>query len=196
MSDDVVTKLLPALEIAAFKRAPDGTFALLAPSPRWFDRLVADTTFPFLGHILEEATAFWQRGAIGSREWGPCAEVNEVGREFHYRVLAVAAEGGQFLVFQLDSGAERMREVLQKAREQALASPSSAAQATLTRVQHVVRRTSDRIQEQLRPLLASGLRDAQFELWKKLSAICDELTTTVDALAGSSTADDSTRKTP
>jgi hypothetical protein len=193
MSDDVA-KLLPAIEIAAFKRAPDGTFALVAPAPRWFDRLVSDTTFPFLGHILEEATLFWQRGAAGSREFGPCAEVNEVGREFHYRVLAVTAETGQFLIFQLDPGADRMREVLQKVREQALASPSSTAQATLTRVQHVVRRTTDRIHEQLRPLLASGLRDAQFELWKKLSAICDELTTTVDALAGSSSPDDSTPK--
>ena len=111
MSDDLATKLLPAMDIAAFKRAPDGSFAPIAPSPRWFDRLVADTTFPFLGHILEEATTFWQGRTLGSREWGPCVEENEVGREFHYRVLAVTAEAGQFLVFQLDSGADRMREV-------------------------------------------------------------------------------------
>jgi hypothetical protein len=196
MSDDVLTKLLPAIEIAAFKRAPDGSFALVAPSPRWFARLVSDTTFPFLGHILEEATLFWQRGAAGTREWGPCAEVNEVGREFHYRVMAVQADAGQFLVFQLDPGSDRMREVLQKVRDQALASPASTAQATLTRVRHVVRLTSGRIQDQLRPLLATGLRDPQFELWKKISALCDELTTTVDALAGSSGADDTIQKAP
>jgi hypothetical protein len=195
MSDDLVTKLLPAMDIAAFKRSPEGSFALIAPPPRWFAGLVDDTTFPFLGHILEEATTFWQRGTTGCREWGPCAEVNEVGREFHYRVLAVNAEAGQFLVFELDSGADRMREVLQKVREQALANPASDVQVRLSRVQHVVRRTSDRIQELLRPLLASGLRDPQFELWKKLSAVCDELTTTVDALA-SSGKDDSVSKAP
>jgi hypothetical protein len=195
MSDDLATKLLPAMDIAAFKRSADGSFALIAPTPRWFERLVEDTTFPFLGHILEEATTFWQRGALGSREWGPCAEVNEVGREFHYRVLAVNAESGQFLVFQIDPGAERMREVLQKVREHALINPSSGATATLSRVQHAVRRTSDRIHELLRPLLASGVRDAQFELWKKLSAVCDDLTTTVDSLV-STGADGSNSKAP
>jgi hypothetical protein len=195
MNDDLATKLLPALDIAAFKRAPDGAFALIAPTPRWFDRLVDDTTFPFLGHILEEATTFWQHGATGSREWGPCAEVNEVGREFHYRVLAVNAEVGQFLIFQLDSAADRMRDVLQKVREQALVNPSSGAKTTLSNVQHVVRRSSDRIHELLRPLLATGLRDPQFELWKKLSAVCDDLTNTVDALV-SSGADDSVSKAP
>jgi hypothetical protein len=195
MSDDVVTKLLTAMDIAAFRRAPDGSFALIAPSPRWFGRLVDDTTFPFLGHILEEATVFWQSGPAGSREWGPCAEVNELGREFHYRVLAVSGEAGQFLVFQLDPGADRMREVLQKVREQALVNPASGAQATLSRVQHVVRRTGDRIHELVRPLLASGLRDPQFEIWKKLSAICDDLTNTVDALV-SPGVDDSVSKPP
>ena len=195
MSDDLVTKLLPAMDIAAFKRAPDGAFIPVAPPPRWFDSLVHDTPFPFLGHILEEATTFWQRGATGSREWGPSAAVNDVGREFYYRVLAVNAEGGQFLVFQLDPGADRMREVLQKVREQALASPSSGGSATLSKGQHVVRRSSDRIHEMLRPLLASGLRDSQFELWKKLSAVCEDLTTTVDSLVSTGT-DDTVSKIP
>jgi hypothetical protein len=185
MSDDVVTKLLPAIEIAAFRRARDGSFSAIAPPPRWFGRLVADATFPFLGHILEEASLFWQHGTPGSREWGPCVEVNDVGREFHYRVLAVTVDHSQFLLFQLDPGSDRMREVLQRVREQALTNPASDAQATLSKVQQEVRRTSDRVHELLRPLLGSGLRDAQFELWKTLSTICDDLVHEVDALVGS-----------
>jgi hypothetical protein len=189
---DVVTKLLPAIDIAAFTRARDGSFSPVAPHPRWFERLVAETTFPFLGHILEEANLFWQRGTAGVREWGPCAEVNDEGHEFHYRVLAVTVDDSQFLLFELDSGSDRMREVLQKVREQALANPAAATQATLSKVQHEVRRTTDRIHGLLRPLLASGLRDPQFELWKTLSAVCDDLTNTVDALVGSTGAADST----
>jgi hypothetical protein len=188
MSDDVVTKLLPAIEIAAFRRAADGSFSPVAPPPRWFERLVADATFPFLGHILEEATVFWQGRTTGVREWGPSVEVNEVGREFHYRVLAVTVDDSQFLLFQLDPGSDRMREVLQKVREQALAGPASGAQATLSKVQHEVRRTTDRIHEQLRPLLGTGLRDPQFELWKTLTALCEDLTNTVDALVGADSA--------
>ena len=184
MTDDGVTKLLPAIEIAAFRRAPDGSFSAIAPPPRWFERLVADVTFPFLGHILEEANLFWQHGQAGVREWGPCVEVNDAGREFHYRVLAVTAERSQFLLFQLDPGSDRMREVLQKVREQALVHPASGTRATLATLQQEVRRTTDRIHEALRPLLGSGRRDAQFELWTTLSGLCDDLVQHVDALAG------------
>ena len=67
----------------------------------------------------------------------------------------LSRQAGQFLVFQLDPGADRMREVLQKVRDQALVNPASGAQATLSKVQHVVRRTGDRIHELVRPLLAS-----------------------------------------
>ena len=185
MTDDDVTKLLPAIEIAAFRRAPDGSFSPIAPPPRWFERLVADVTFPFLGHILEEAVLFWQHGQAGLREWGPCVEMNDVGREFHYRVLAVTAGRSQFLLFQLDPGSDRMRDVLQKVREQALVDPASGTRATLAHVQHEVRTTTDRMQEALRPLLGSGQKDAQFQLWTTLSGLCDDLVRRVDAFTGS-----------
>lgn len=120
MADDLAGTLLPALEIAAFARAADGSFTSIAPVPPWFGRLVADTTFPFLGHILEEATQFWATGAEGFREFGPCAEVDEAGVEYHYKVIAVSARGPQFLLFQRDPAADRLRDVLQKAREHAL----------------------------------------------------------------------------
>ena len=79
--------------------------------------------FPFLGHILDEAEAFWISGEEGSRQWGPCVDLGEDGREFHYLVKALTANQRAFLVFQLDEGAERVREVLQKVRADALATP-------------------------------------------------------------------------
>jgi hypothetical protein len=184
MSEPEVTKLLTAIDIAAFKRGPAGSFSPVAPAPRWFERLVSDRTFPFLGHILEEARLFWLLGTPGYREWGPSVEVDERGREFHYRVVAVVADAGEYLQFQLDPGSDRMREVLQKIREQALVNPGSDDQAALVQVRHEVRRATDQLHYLLRPLLATGLRDPHFELWKTLSAVCETLVHTVDALAG------------
>ena len=92
MSEDLLKSLLPALHIAAFERREDGSFTSLAPPPAWFGRLVADPAFPFLGHILEEANVFWRSGGPGLREWGPVAEVDASGAEFHYKVAAVVTE--------------------------------------------------------------------------------------------------------
>ena len=126
MSDEILKTVLPALDLAAFQRNADGKFTSIAPRPAWFGRLVADPTFPFLGHILEEAEVFWNGGEVGRREWGPVAEVDESGSEFHYRVAALNSAGSQFLVFQLDLGADQVREVLQKVRTDMLAAEQRA----------------------------------------------------------------------
>lgn len=123
MPDEPLSILLTALDIAAFERAADGGFVPLAPAPAWFARLSHDGTFPFLGHILDEARTFWDSRAEGVRQWGPCVEVKEDGREFHYLIKAVNMQTRAYLVFQLDESAERIREVLQKVRGNALAVP-------------------------------------------------------------------------
>ena len=120
MTDEPLAILLAALDIVGFERTPDGNFRPLTVPPSWFGRLSRDGTFPFLGHILEEAKAFWNLRVDGVREWGPCADVAEDGREFHYLVKALRLQGRAYLVFQLDQGAERVREVLQKVRSEAL----------------------------------------------------------------------------
>jgi hypothetical protein len=119
-SEHLAAALLPALDIAAFERNSEGSFRPLAPVPGWFARLGRDGTFPFLGHILEEATRFWASRTEGVHEWGPCADVDEAGREFHYLVKAVTIGAHAVLVFERDNAAERIREVLQKARSDAL----------------------------------------------------------------------------
>jgi hypothetical protein len=145
MSDEILKTVLPALDLAAFQRRADGTFTSLAPRPAWFARLVADPTFPFLGHILEEATAFWNSGEAGRREWGPVAEVDDSGSEFHYRVTALTSAGSQFLVFQLDLGADQVREVLQKVRTDMLAAEQRAGSDARERKAHLsrLRRSAD-----------------------------------------------------
>lgn len=128
MIDNALSTLLTALDLAAFERNAQGGFQSLAPPPAWLTRLSHDGTFPFLGHILEEANAFWNSGADGLREWGPCAEVDENGREFHYLVKAVRVDIRTYLVFQVDEGAERLQRVLQKVRSDALAVEQSPPQ--------------------------------------------------------------------
>jgi hypothetical protein len=128
MADNAPSTLLTALDLAVFERDAEGGFQSLAPLPTWFTCLSRDGTFPFLGHILEEANVFWNSGADGSREWGPCAEADESGREFHYLVKALRIDGRAYLVFQVDEGAERLRQVLQKVRSDALAEEQNPPQ--------------------------------------------------------------------
>ena len=182
MSDRILATLLPAMGIAAFQRSAEGSFTSIAPPPAWFARLASDGTFPFLGHILEEANEFWRRGAAGTREWGPCAEVNDAGREFHYRVAAVSVPDGQFLIFQLDPGSDRLRDVLQTVREKTLAAESDPAIAALAAVQREVRRRGEEIHELLRRFLGTAPTEAQFEVWKSVSAKNDALMDIVDRL--------------
>jgi hypothetical protein len=121
MADDALPTLLTALDIVAFESLRDGGFRSLSSPPPWFARLSQDGTFPFLGHILEEAQAFWKSRAEGVRQWGPCVGVAEDGREFHYLVKALNIQARPYLVIQLDESAERIRDVLQKVRGDALA---------------------------------------------------------------------------
>jgi hypothetical protein len=159
MSDDIIKALLPALDIAAFERGRDGSFTSMAPRPDWFQRLVADATFPFLGHILEEANGFWGSGEVGRKQWGPVAEVDESGNQFHYIVIAVATAAAQFLVFERDSG--DMSSVLQKVRTDRLAAEQRADLAAIERRAHIeeLRQAAEQFRTRLGRLSKTGAPD-------------------------------------
>lgn len=179
MTDAQLTTVLQAINVAVFTRRTDGSFSALAPPPPWFARL-ADVTFPFLGHILEEATDFWRSGASGSREYGPCAERDETGQEFHYRVRAVTAgeSGSQFLIFELDPGSDRLREALQHARDQALLLERHRASQGAA---EDIRLAAHEIQQLLKQLPAAGAHQALIDA---LHAKCDLVMRTADTIAG------------
>lgn len=172
MSEQTLRTLLPALDMAAFERDRDGAFQPLAPAPAWFAKMAQDTTFPFLGHILEEAAMFWQRGTAGTEEFGPCAEVDAAGKEFHYKVLALATGTGQYLVFQLDPGTDTMRVVLQKVRNEALSAERDAASHEAIVAE--MRTTNQEIKDLLRTLVVSELTPEQREAINSLAAKCVE----------------------
>jgi hypothetical protein len=172
MNEEVLPALLSALGYAVFVRGADGTFTPLAPPPDWFKRL-GDVTFPFLGHILEEANDFWRGGTSGFQEWGPCAEVDPNGVEFHYKVIAHNLANRQLLLFQLDTESDHMRGVLSVVRSQSLAAEQSRGAMGMTAMD--VRLIREEIQRILGKLLGSGVTEQQTDLLQKLSTRCDEL---------------------
>lgn len=172
MNEEVLTALLPALGYAVFARGADGTFTAVAPPPDWFKRL-GDVTFPFLGHILEEATDFWRGATPGFQEWGPCAERDQAGEEFHYKVIAYTLANRQLLLFQLDTESDHMREVLSVVRTQSLAAEQNRGALGMSAMD--VRLIREEIQRILGKLLGSGVTEAQTDLLRKLSSRCDEL---------------------
>lgn len=178
MNDPTFTPLLLALDIAAFRRGPGGSFSSMAPPPPWFPRLAEDGTFPFLGHILEEANEFWQSGTPGSRAFGPCAEVDESGKEFHYQVRAITSGDGknQYLVFELDAASDRLRESLQKAREQLLAIEQN--RRTVGEIRHA----GMEIQAIVESLAGMAPGAAQDDQIRALRAKCEALMETADRL--------------
>lgn len=183
MSEQPLGDVFPALGIAAFERTPDGAFLAAAPVPPWFNRLVGDVTFPFLGHILEEAVDFWNEGTAGYRDYGPCAEVDDAGHEYHYKVTAVVAAGRQYLLFQLDPASDHLRDVLQQARDRALEARADArVELALGAVQRDVRRTGDEVLDLMRRLLASGPTPVQLDLLHTLSRTSADLVERVDAI--------------
>lgn len=187
MSEPLLTDLLPALQIAAFARSADGSFSTASPTPAWFARLVKDTTFPFLGHILEEARQFWDSGAPGFREFGPCAEVDESGAEFHYKVIAVSTAGIQYLLFQPDAATDRMRDVLQKARELSLrAGEDSRTTAALALLQKEARMAAAEIGELIEQMRRARPQQDKSKVLDDIAARCERLrncVTSVTALA-------------
>jgi hypothetical protein len=178
MSDEA--SVLTAMAIAAFERNQDGSFSPLAPLPAWFMRIVADGTFPFMGHILEEANQFWRSGSPGRQDWGPCAEVDESGAEFHYTVAAVSERDREYLVFQLDPGSDRMREVLQRERERALAAGHDSRSDS--RAAAGVRQTAGEIRTLVESLQAVSSANTAIQVHRAVAAKCDELVRAVDEL--------------
>jgi hypothetical protein len=182
MSDDLLKSLLPALGIAAFERREDGSFTSVAPPPPWFDRLVADPSFPFLGHILEEANQFWRSGSPGLREWGPVAEVDASGAEFHYKVAAVVTADARFLVFELDKASEQVRRVMQTVRTRQLEVEQTGEWSAARQAERrALRLAAHDLQEALERFRQTGSDAASAEITAELSARGEALLKAVHA---------------
>ena len=182
MSDDLLKSLIPALDIAAFERRDDGSFESIAPMPVWFPQVVTDPSFPFLGHILEEANRFWLSSTPGLREWGPVAKVDEAGTEFHYKIAAITTAEGRFLILQLDRASEEIRRVLQTVRTRQLeAEQTGEGSAARQAERRAVRMAATDLQETLARVRGLGAGIAPDEAVAELSARSEALLNAVFA---------------
>ncbi len=179
MSDDSLKVLFSALKIAVFERSDDGSFLPLTPPPAWFP-LLASGTFPFLGHILEEANIFWQSGRAGIQSWGPAAQTDERGLEFHYMVSAVSGANKQYLLFQLDRASDRLRDVLQTVREQKL--HDDQARQVRSSAATSVHSAGDEVYAVIGHLARTPLTPEQRELIDRLTAACHTLVAAANQL--------------
>jgi hypothetical protein len=182
MSEQSLQTLLLAVGMAAFERTPDGGFTSLGPLPPWLRRVTGDGTFPFLGHVLDDVHAFLGSGIQGVRDFGPCADVDETGEPFHYMVTAATLGDQRFLVLRRDSGSDRIQQMLQSAREQALLLRENARAADLlATLRGEVRWQRDAVQEFSARLLKSDLTDEQRHL---VMGLIREMERLVERVAG------------
>jgi hypothetical protein len=114
------------------EQVPGGTFVQIgeAAPPDWFARMYQSAgggqrpkiaqSFPGLSAFLSEAEVFWDRSERGRLDSGDFIVADATGQDVPVTATAVALNGRRFLVIQRAAGFEDRRQVLQRAREQAL----------------------------------------------------------------------------
>ena len=190
MDETLVEGMLRVFGFVVFERQADGSFSPLSALPPWISDMTRDGTFPFLGGFLGEADEFWARtegeGRLGS---GLCTATDAQGREFHVEAWAVSLGGRQFLLFEHPASAMRLREVLQRAREQllereAIEKTAARAEARLRELAGEVRAGLDAIRNLVSAGGEVGGAPSRDPVLDAIRVATTTLATRVEALAG------------
>jgi hypothetical protein len=133
--NDLLARLLCALDLVVVEREPNHTFYVLTPAPTWFTRAfdVAPAgeqgalagAFPFLDDFIHQAAGAWAAGPHASIVSGPFS-VDVDGEGLLLRATALTIDGRALLVLDRLTGAADARPVLQKARERMLEGEETA----------------------------------------------------------------------
>jgi len=156
MINDLLARLLRALDLVVVEREPNHTFYVLTPEPAWFTRAfdVAPAgeqralagAFPFLDDFIHQAAGAWAAGPHASIVSGPFS-VDADGEDLLLRATALTIDGRALLVIERLTGAADARPMLQKARERmlegeetarriaALSAPATALNEAVTAIQ-------------------------------------------------------------
>jgi PAS domain S-box-containing protein len=123
--------LFEALDFVVLEEQSNRSLLNLTQAPSWFQKLVPTTAvgecfqpeerFPFLENFLIDARISWKKESPIPLRSEPWIDIDTSGRELAIRAIAVYLAGRNFLLLELYSDQfEEKREILQKAREQAL----------------------------------------------------------------------------
>ena len=173
MNEEVLSALLPALGFAVFVRGADNSFTPITPPPSWFTRL-GNVTFPFLGHILEEANQFWDGGARRTAGVGPVrgggSQRQGVPLQSHRPDRRRADSACCFI-----STPNRIASAkcCPRSERESLATEQSRNATSMSAME--VRLIREEIHRILGKLLGTNATEVQIELLRKLSSRCDEL---------------------
>jgi hypothetical protein len=129
----VFSKLLPALDFVVLERLPGGALLQLGgqPAPAWFvatfggighrEPVTLLQAFPVLDAFMSDAEMFWGRNENGRLESEAFVVTGAGGLNIPIAAIAVVVDGRQFLVLQRAAGFDDRQQLLQRARERALA---------------------------------------------------------------------------
>jgi hypothetical protein len=133
--NDLLARLLRALDLVVVEREPNHTFYVLTPEPGWFTRAfdvapageqrALSGAFPFLDDFIHQAAGAWAAGPHASIVSGPFS-VDVDGEGLLLRATALTMDGRALLVIERLTGAADARPMLQKARERMLEGEETA----------------------------------------------------------------------
>ena len=185
MSDAMMDEGLFALEVAVIERLADERFEIRGKSPAWleaaFDAAPAGArhtlggALPFLDDFLRQADVAWHNRGTARATSGPFAI--DVGQNtWLLRASAMTVADRSILVLERLTGDADSRPILQKAREQMLATESLTRQASgvHTRVAAIAKAAGE--------LGKSELAPAHRALVDKLLAATTEMQTFAETL--------------
>ena len=132
-SESLLGALVSILDIVVLERLYGGSFRQLGGErpPSWFTGafnavdpgapVTLVQAFPVLDSFLSEAEAFWQRTSYGRLDGEAFVVTGPEGKNLPLSTIAVAIDGRHFLLIQRVPGFDDRQQILQRAREQALA---------------------------------------------------------------------------
>lgn len=188
LAASVPDALVAMLDVVLLERVSGGAFRQVGsePPPAWFSEalgsaagasLTLQEAFPVLDAFLSDAEVFWSRTAHGRLDGEAFVVAGPGGQDLPLATTAVALRGRQYLLIQRVTNFEERRQVLQRAREQALAHEQVVRQID------GLRPPFDRLARLATELsAAAGLSAAQRTLLASIGAELDTIRSVLDGL--------------
>jgi hypothetical protein len=188
VTNPIFEGIVECLDLVVLERLPHGMFLRLgtAPPPSWFSHVLTPKedepvtvgeAFPFVGHFLDEAEAFWREGRNGRLRSEAFTIADASGAEVALTASALAIGHRQVLLLEPAADFDERRRALQSAREAVLEHDAhlGRVRALLARIETARTLTGQ--------LANSGLTPGQQQVAAEIGDQLATLASTVEGLA-------------